>query len=104
MLSLHLLPHDLFLGQRFCLSSVFVARRLIGKWLNELVSKNFNVCSAIALESVGSLSSLLSDGCLYPSVAIVGAFIFFGDDYGRVGIASENSFVPHEVVVDEFAG
>jgi len=34
---------------------------------------------------------------------LIGIIILFGDDNSGVGISSENSFIPHEVIIDELA-
>lgn len=101
---IHLMPHDFFLRQWLSLGSVFITRGFVCERLYKFISENFDVGSAIALESVGGLGWFFPYRGWSACVAIIRTLIFFGDDDGWVGIASEDSFIPHEVVVDEFAG
>jgi hypothetical protein len=86
------------------LRRIFVARRFVGEGLNELICEYFNVGSSIRVESVGGFLRLFASVHGHPGVSLIGCVVLLGDDNGRVGISPEDSFVPHEVIVDEFTG
>ena len=93
-----------FLRQGFSLRGVFVTRRFVSEGLDELISEYFDVGPSIGLEGVGGFLGLFPGAHRHPGVGVIGCIVFLGDDDGRVGISPEDSFVPHEVIVDEFAG
>jgi hypothetical protein len=85
------------------LGGVLVAGRFVGEGLDELVGEDLNVGSAVAFEVAGGLLGLVFGGDGGGGV-VVGVVVFLGYDDGGVGVAPEDTFVPHEVVIDEFAG
>ena len=45
----------------------------------------------------------MSGPVLWVGLILIRVIVFLGDDYGGIGVSPEDTFVPHEVVVDEFA-
>ena len=97
------MTNDWFLRKRLCLGSILVSGRFVSKRFNKFISEDLDVCSFVALEGICSLLNIFPGAHRYIHSGIEGLIVFFRDDDGRVGISSEDSFVPHEVIVDKFA-
>jgi len=84
------------------LGSVFIFWRFICQWLYKFIGEYFNICSLISLKWICCLlRRFLSPN--WWGWFIITVFIFFWDDYSWICISSENSFVPHEIVIDKLA-
>jgi len=91
------------LGEGIGLRAILVSGWFVGHAFYELICEYFDIGSMIVKRIGGLLWR--SYGSEYRSgLCIVVGIVLFADDDGGVGVASEDSFVPHEVVVDEFAG
>jgi hypothetical protein len=96
--------NDLFLDDKICLASV-----LVFGWL---VRQGFDLFISVYLD-IGSFSPQFNrllnvqfDGDLprrFGGTCIWHFCILGGGDQTRIGIASDDSFIPHQIVINKFA-
>lgn len=97
------MPDYGFLGQGVGLGRVLVAWWLVGEGLDEFVGEDLDVCPLVRvlldldwlLLCVEVPSGLLLDW--------LGVLYVFQGHKGSVSVAAEDSFVPHQIVVDQLA-
>lgn len=91
------------LWQWLGLRGVLIPGRFVSQRINELISEDLNVSPFVAFKVACGLLWLFDSLNGYFGSILISILILLGDDDGRVGIASEDPLVPHEIVVDQFS-
>lgn len=97
------MPDDRLFGQGVRLGRILVPGGFVGQGLDELVGENLNVCAFVW--GLLKLNRLLPDLEIFLGVfeLLLSILHVFQSDEGGVGVATKDTLIPHEIVVDEFA-
>ncbi len=91
------------IGQGVSLGGVLISGRLVSQRLHELVSEDLDIGAFATFKGRGSLLGLADSPHGDFGLLVVGVVVFLGDDDGGVGVAAEDTLIPHEIVVDQLA-
>jgi hypothetical protein len=97
-------PDDGLFGEGIRLGCILVPGGFVCERLDELVGENLNVCALV--RGLLKLNGLLPDLEVLLSVfrlLLLSVFHVFQSDQRGMGVPTEDTLIPHEIVVNEFA-